>query len=169
MLVASPHGEGSLWKDCPYAIILTFWLNLAKNTTGSLKWLKINLLRRPNAWFLVPSWNIRCKYLSIYVCRWIWIILNSCESLDKSFMFHYQAVSEPIITPNGMTLLLQSFASDSVIVQREVEAFSFQSLVADCGGALGLFLGFNFLMVWDWIISFWTLLYSDLYLINIDT
>ena len=67
-------------------------------------------------------------------------------------MFHYQAVSEPIITPNGMTLLLQSFASDSVIVQREVEAFSFQSLVADCGGVLGLFIGFNFLTVWDWII-----------------
>ena len=68
-------------------------------------------------------------------------------------MFYYlQAVSEPIITPNGMTLLLQSFASDSVIVQREVEAFSFQSLVADCGGVLGLFIGFNFLMVWDWIV-----------------
>ena len=68
-------------------------------------------------------------------------------------MFYYlQAVSEPIITPNGMTLLLQSFASDSVIVQREVEAFSFQSLVADCGGVLGLFIGFNFLTVWDWII-----------------
>ena len=68
-------------------------------------------------------------------------------------MFHYlQAVSEPIITPNGMTLLLQSFASDSVIVQREVEAFSFQSLVADCGGVLGLFIGFNFLTVWDWIV-----------------
>ena len=68
-------------------------------------------------------------------------------------MFYYlQAVSEPIITPNGMTLLLQSFTSDSVIVQREVEAFSFQSLVADCGGVLGLFIGFNFLMVWDWIV-----------------
>ena len=68
-------------------------------------------------------------------------------------MFPYQqAVGDPIITPTGITVLLQSFASDSVIVQREVEAFSFQSLVADCGGVLGLFIGFNFLMVWDWII-----------------
>ena len=56
-------------------------------------------------------------------------------------MFPYQqAVGHPIITPTGITVLLKSFASDSVIVQREVEAFSFQSLVADCGGVLGLFI-----------------------------
>ena len=68
-------------------------------------------------------------------------------------MFYFQqAVGDPIITPTGITVLLQSFASDSVIVQREVEAFSFQSLVADCGGVLGLFIGFNFLTVWDWIV-----------------
>ena len=68
-------------------------------------------------------------------------------------MFHYQqVVGEPIITPTGITILRQSFASDSVIVQMEVEAFSFQFLVADCGGVLGLFIGFNFLTVWDWII-----------------
>ena len=68
-------------------------------------------------------------------------------------MFHnLQAVSDPIITTTGMTTLQQSFASDTVIVQREVEAFSFQSLVADCGGVLGLFIGFNFLTVWDWIL-----------------
>ena len=72
-------------------------------------------------------------------------------------MFPYQqAVGDPIITPTGITVLLQSFASDSVIVQREVEAFSFQSLVADCGGVLGLFIGFNFLLFWDsmiWILK----------------
>ena len=68
-------------------------------------------------------------------------------------MFPYQqAVGDPIITPTGITVLLQSFASDSVIVQREVEAFSFRSLVADCGGVLGLFIGFNFLILWDWIV-----------------
>ena len=44
------------------------------------------------------------------------------------------------------------FASDNVLVKKEEEAFSFVSLVADCGGVLGLFIGFNFLMVWDWII-----------------
>ena len=43
------------------------------------------------------------------------------------------------------------FASNTILVRREVEAFSFGSLVADCGGVLGLFLGFNFLMLWEWM------------------
>ena len=37
-------------------------------------------------------------------------------------------------------------------IHREEEAFSLISLVADIGGILGLFIGFNFLMVWDWIV-----------------
>ena len=49
-----------------------------------------------------------------------------------------------------------SFAFGSVFVQREEEAFSFTSLVADCGGILGLFIGFNFLMVWDWLVEMMT-------------
>ena len=44
--------------------------------------------------------------------------------------------------------------SDNVLVLKEEEAFSFGSLVADCGGVLGLFVGFNFLMVWEWIWKF---------------
>ena len=56
------------------------------------------------------------------------------------------------MTQNGKTELWTAFASDTITVQREEEAFSFGSLVADCGGVLGLFIGFNFLMVWDWII-----------------
>ena len=46
--------------------------------------------------------------------------------------------------------MVLSYTSNSVEVQREVDAFSFGSLVADVGGILGLFIGFNFLMVWDW-------------------
>ena len=56
------------------------------------------------------------------------------------------------MTATGKTELWTAFASDTVTVKREEEAFSFGSLVADCGGVLGLFIGFNFLMVWDWII-----------------
>ena len=44
--------------------------------------------------------------------------------------------------------LIPLFVSDNILVLREEEAFSFGSLVADCGGVLGLFVGFNFLMVW---------------------
>ena len=45
-------------------------------------------------------------------------------------------------------LLLES---DKIEVQREVHDFPFESLVADVGGILGLFIGFNFLMIWDFI------------------
>ena len=46
------------------------------------------------------------------------------------------------------------FVSSNVLVLKDEEAFSFGSFVADCGGVLGLFVGFNFLMVWGWIWKF---------------
>ena len=52
---------------------------------------------------------------------------------------------------HGGTMLWLIYSAP-VQVLKEEEAFSFGSLVADCGGVLGLFIGFNFLMVWDWIV-----------------
>ena len=46
------------------------------------------------------------------------------------------------------------FSLEKTLVRKEVEAFPLISLVADCGGILGLFLGFNFLMIWEWIMDF---------------
>ena len=37
-------------------------------------------------------------------------------------------------------------------VLREEEVYPILSFVADIGGILGLFIGFNFLLVWDWMI-----------------
>ena len=42
--------------------------------------------------------------------------------------------------------------SSNVLVLKEEEAFSLGSFVADCGGVLGLFVGFNFLMIWDCLV-----------------
>ena len=50
-------------------------------------------------------------------------------------------------TDNSTELVL--YLSDTVQVLKEEMAFPFGSLVADCGGVLGLFIGFNFLMIWD--------------------
>ena len=50
------------------------------------------------------------------------------------------------------TMLRPSFESDKIEVLKEVEAYPALSLVADVGGVLGLFIGFNFLMLWDWIV-----------------
>ena len=48
-----------------------------------------------------------------------------------------------------MTRLQIMFSTSSLTILREEFAFSFQSLVADVGGVLGLFIGFNFLRVWQ--------------------
>ena len=57
------------------------------------------------------------------------------------------------VIQRGQRTGVRVLASDTIKVLREEEAFSFVSLVADCGGVLGLFIGFNFLMIWDWIVK----------------
>ena len=47
------------------------------------------------------------------------------------------------------TRLIMNLASKKILVEREVESYSFLSFIADCGGILGLFIGFNFLMIFD--------------------
>ena len=58
-------------------------------------------------------------------------------------------VPSPLEATKTMVSIL--FESDNIEVEKEVEAFPFVSLVADVGGVLGLFLGFNILMIWDFI------------------
>ena len=58
------------------------------------------------------------------------------------------------MTPvQGNTVVGPIFASDTIKIHKEEEAFPFISLVANCGGILGLFIGFNFLMIWDWVVN----------------
>ena len=59
----------------------------------------------------------------------------------------------PIDVPQNSLELVVAHAGNSIEVRREEEAYSLLSLVADVGGVLGLFIGFNFLMIWDWMIS----------------
>ena len=61
-------------------------------------------------------------------------------------------VEDPTMTASAYTILRPSFVSNKIQVLKEVEAYPALSLVADVGGVLGLFIGFNFLMVWDWIV-----------------
>ena len=57
------------------------------------------------------------------------------------------------IHKTGVKKLMPMFSSDTIFVRKEEEAFPFASLVADCGGILGLFVGFNFLMIWEWMMD----------------
>ena len=74
-----------------------------------------------------------------------------CKFIKSIFL---KVTQEPIFQHwnDNFTWLYLMYESDSTDVQREEEAYSFLSLVADCGGVLGLFIGFNFLMVWEWIV-----------------
>ena len=47
------------------------------------------------------------------------------------------------------TKLYLTLASKKILVEREEASYSFLSFIADCGGLLGLFIGFNFMMIFD--------------------
>ena len=57
----------------------------------------------------------------------------------------------PLEITNGQGMILPAMFSSFEVLTEE-EAYPLLSLVADVGGVLGLFVGFNFLMVWDWIV-----------------
>ena len=45
------------------------------------------------------------------------------------------------------------FSGTIIFIEKEELAYPFITLLADFGGVLGLFIGFNFLMIWDIIVS----------------
>ena len=61
---------------------------------------------------------------------------------------------EEMKTPNADDKIatLTPILDPTIQVLREEEAYPILSLVADIGGILGLFIGFNFLMIFDWIV-----------------
>ena len=66
-----------------------------------------------------------------------------------------QLEMNPIKIPNAnddniATLII--VLDPTMQILREQEAYPILSLVADIGGILGLFIGFNFLMIFDWIV-----------------
>ena len=48
-----------------------------------------------------------------------------------------------------------SFSNPKITVNKQEWSYSTSSFVADYGGLLGLFIGFNFLMIWDFAILMW--------------
>ena len=56
--------------------------------------------------------------------------------------------------PAPNTTVAIMYESSIVHVEKEELAYPMSSLIADSGGILGLFVGFNFVMIWDFLISF---------------
>ena len=73
----------------------------------------------------------------------------------KNIIFVQQVIEPPIaygFKKTNFTRIWLRFGSRKVTVKKEVWAYTNLSFVADCGGVLGLFIGFNFMMIWDWIV-----------------
>ena len=64
---------------------------------------------------------------------------------------HFQLADEPFNARHPNTGVKIMFDRPGIITETEELAYSLSSLVADCGGVLGLFVGFNFLMIWDFL------------------
>ena len=51
----------------------------------------------------------------------------------------------------GLLVFAMTLVTTDIRVETEALVYPFTSLVSNFGGALGLFLGFSFLMLWDWV------------------
>ena len=61
----------------------------------------------------------------------------------------YKLVGSPKMLISETFGFQLSFAKTEAVVEREALVYEFVSFVCECGGALGLFLGFSFFSVWD--------------------
>jgi len=53
----------------------------------------------------------------------------------------------------NMSIVQIMFGSADLQVEEEILAFSGTDLISDCGGILGLFIGFNFIMIYDLLMT----------------
>ena len=70
-------------------------------------------------------------------------------------LFFVKLAGDPLVVPTkGSNTIVVSirFASPTMTTEQEEMAYSFQTLIAEFGGLLGLFVGFNFLMIWDGVV-----------------
>ena len=76
-------------------------------------------------------------------------ILEETGCLPPCHYMEYSLGLLPLHEEADFTFLEIVTAGSKVTVKKEILVYPFTSLVAEVGGALGLFLGFSFLMIWD--------------------
>lgn len=76
-------------------------------------------------------------------------ITSSFGCLPPCKFLEFTTVGEPAKVNYGVVLFRIAFATTDVQVKEESYMFSFESLVGEVGGALGLFLGFSFLGLFE--------------------
>ena len=81
------------------------------------------------------------------------VIDHSGCKLPCTFLEYSIAEELPEESKSDMLSLKFCIATDKVLVKTEVKRYEFGNLVGDTGGSLGLFLGFSFMTIWDWLCS----------------
>ena len=49
--------------------------------------------------------------------------------------------------------IMFGYSSNSLTIKKEALVYPFMSFFAELGGSLGLFLGFSFLTIWDFVLK----------------
>ena len=61
----------------------------------------------------------------------------------------YQVVDEPLTISKEKKMINLIRATKTTVIETEVLVYPFSSFLAEFGGALGLFVGFSFMVLWD--------------------
>ena len=78
--------------------------------------------------------------------------MSSTACLKPCRYTQYRLPAEPKALSFLNTSLVSMVLARSTVNKRtEVLVYPLESLVAEFGGALGMFLGFSFFMIWDWV------------------
>ena len=75
--------------------------------------------------------------------------LTGCRKNCQYRQYEIVQTINPVPNSDKEIFLKVTLASDIVNVYNETLIVSMRSLIAEIGGTLGLFLGFSFLMLWD--------------------
>ena len=65
------------------------------------------------------------------------------------YQFDHKLNADPILRQGEYTSLNVRFSSITALERTEELLYPIESFVSEFGGALGLFLGFSFMMIWD--------------------
>ena len=83
-------------------------------------------------------------------------VVNLTKCLPPCHFTEYQLAREPVrLDTKGRSSNLHIILTSMEVVSKEERLiYTIQSFVAEFGGALGLFLSFSFIMVWDIFVFF---------------
>ena len=124
------------------------------------------------------TYNIPCNNVEDFMkienimMNLTYLSIEEIEDLTNCFKpctYNIFSLAEEAEIEGNTTKVFFSLASKKIISKKEVYLYTFSSLIAELGGALGLFLGFSFYMLWDIAETFYKMVVSTFCLRNEKT